>query len=494
VLLGLAAGVVLLGAVELGMRALDVGARTTLFTPEIGEDGEPRIRLSWNPQFDIPEPPRPLRSFLRDKPAGTFRIFVIGESSAAGIPYGLEYSFAAWLARRLEAEAPGVRWEVVSAAFGGATSRSMVTMAREIARHQPDLLVVYLGHNEIGAHLTPEERAHLDPDRRPWWTPLTRLRLYRTVAEALPRPSKRLGVRRPEDAGDRLGTPRDYASDADRRLLVQAYRARIEEIVGLMRDAGAQTALLTLSQNFSDWPPNVSVHRRRLSPEQKQRWRAAVRRGRELAEHDDCPAAIAAWREALALDDGYAMLHYEIAGCARRTGQLDLARTHFRLASDLDMFSQGALSPQNDALRDVAEREGAILVDVEAELARASGERLVGDDLFVDAMHPNLRGNQLIAQAVAEALRRENRPLPAERWREGAYTDPPPETILDSVPGLRAMEHLTYAVNCMAAHDPECARPALEAARAVTTDPAQLAQIEQALKRLGPARPSGAAR
>jgi hypothetical protein len=85
------------------------------------------MRLTWNPQFRVVQPEQPLREFQVHKPAGTFRIFVIGESPAAAVPYGTALSFAGWLAQRLTAQAPGVHWEVVNAAVGGLQSWSALT-------------------------------------------------------------------------------------------------------------------------------------------------------------------------------------------------------------------------------------------------------------------------------------------------------------------------------------------------------------------------------
>jgi len=46
-------------------------------------------------------------------------------------------------------------------------------VVRDIARHEPDLLVVYLGHNETGARFSPNERRWMDPRGFAWraiWT------------------------------------------------------------------------------------------------------------------------------------------------------------------------------------------------------------------------------------------------------------------------------------------------------------------------------------
>ena len=247
-----------------------------------------------------------------------------------------------------------------------------------------------------------------------------------------------------------------------------------------MRDAGARTALLTLSQNFSGWPPNVSVHNRRVSPEAKAAWRRAVRQGDVLAP-SDCAGALVAWRSALALEDGFALLHFKIAGCEQRLGHLDEARSQYRLASDLDRFSQGAQLSFNAILRDVAASEGAILIDVDAALVQASGGRLVGDDLFVDAVHPNLRGHQVIAEAVADALRLAAIPVPASHWRADAYVDPDPTSVVAADPELAVKERLSHALCCYAAGRTSCALHDLDAAKELTKDETTRAMIQHAL-------------
>ena len=254
------------------------------------------------------------------------------------------------------------------------------------------------------------------------------------------------------DAGRRV-----YATASDRELSAVLFRARVEQMVGLMRAAGARTMLLTLSQNFSQWPPALSAHRPGLRPEQKMAWRRAVREGDGLAAHD-CAGALEAWSRALAIDDGFAALQFKVATCEWSLGRLDAANARFRLASDLDRLPQGAPTVLNDILRDVARREGAILLDIDVVFAHASGKRLVGDDLFVDAVHLRILGHQLIAQAVTDAIRESGVAGPQVAWNPDAYVDPDPTTLLDADPDLRARENIARKFSCAAAGRPNCER------------------------------------
>ena len=85
----------------------------------------------------------------------------------------------------------------------------------------------------------PTKEAHLDPSRFDLRKLLARTYLYRAVTRYLPSPKRVANPNAP------VGTPRDFASDADREVMSRLYRVRVEEIVDLMRTAGARTMLLT---------------------------------------------------------------------------------------------------------------------------------------------------------------------------------------------------------------------------------------------------------
>src|SRR5262245_18413976 len=291
------------------------------------------MRLSWNPQFRKPQPPDPQREFAAHKTPGAYRIFVVGESSAEGVPYGPSLAFSSWLARRLAAEASGVRWEVVNAALAGAQSWSELMVVHDLARYEPDLLIVYLGHNEIGTRFSASGRHSFTATRIALHERLGDLHLYRALVGVLPAATRaRLHVNpidndRPEEAFAVLpkGSERVYATPADRALAVALYRNRLTEMVRTMRAVGARTMLLTLSQNFSDFAPVVSRHRAGLRPDEKAEWRRAVRMGDAFAPRD-CAAALDAWTRAEVLDGGFAALEYRMATCERELGRLDAAR------------------------------------------------------------------------------------------------------------------------------------------------------------------------
>lgn len=492
--LGTVFALVLLAAAELTLRFLDVGGGPRKQDPFVGfsslvpmfeltvrEDGARVYRTAEARGAPI------AAEFLAEKPAEAFRVFVVGGSSAAGTPYDYRNAFSGWLARRIEAELPHLHTEVVNASINAYASRRVLAVVRELARYQPDLLIVYCGHNELAESRYYSHLTGLDPRLFRLWTWLAGTRTYATLASSPPlRRASEWFHAQPVDFVDQLNTL-EYFALANQRydgLLATKreveyrelhYRHNVEAMIESARQAGSDVMLLTLSQNFADWRPGVSSHRLDLADDAQREWEALVAEGDALLGTDgNCEEALLSYRRALAMDDEYADLHFKIARCEERLGHDEAAFRHYRLASDLDRVPHGAPTRYNGILRELASKHGTLVVDIETLFAERSPHRLVGDNLFVDLLHPNLRGHQLIAEAVAGVLQASGIPEVADRWR-GEYACPEAETLYVDDPSLRVREWKLRAVACSLARRRECA---LESAAAVlAVEPEHLATI-----------------
>ena len=247
-----------------------------------------------------------------------------------------------------------------------------------------------------------------------------------------------------------------YATEEEIDQRDQLYRANLEEMARAAEGAGAQVAFLTLSQNFADWAPGASGHRPDLGPDELAEWDALVEEGARAAEADDCRGAADLFERALVIDDEYADLHFWLAECQRTMGAFDPARRHYRRASDLDRIPHGAPTHFNDVIRDVAAQRDLVFVDAAAALEAASEHGLVGDDLFVEFAHPNLRAQQVIAAEVEHVLRSSGTPRPAEAWPELEWQETPSDALMADDPSLRIREHRAIRFACVVARRPDC--------------------------------------
>jgi lysophospholipase L1-like esterase len=475
-------GVGSIAALEIALRALGVAAdaprrdpfagfssAVPLFERAVRADGAAVWRLSPARQIRVDPrvPDEPQRAFLADPPRDPFRIFVIGDSSAAGHPYSTRYAFSTWLERHLRASLPGVDLEVVNAALAGYSSRRLVVAVEEIARHQPDLLIVYVGHNEWAERQYYGHLLSIPPAlfRLLEWGYQTRLYavalgLFEGLAPPAPPTVEDDAA---TDARQMFAVIRDraggVAAPSERELAYRdlLYEQNLRRMADTIRAVGGRLAFLTLGQNLSDWAPGASSHRASLAPDERERFDAHHREGARLAAPaDGCEPALAEWERALAIDGEYALLHYDMARCQHRLRRLDPARAGYLRASDLDRVPHGAPSAYNALLRDLAREYGAVLVDVAALLERASGDRLVGDDLFDDFIHPNLRAHQRIGQAVFEALREADLPVPKASFGAGVPDLPDPDALLASEPLLATQRLESRLFLCLVARRDYC--------------------------------------
>lgn len=465
-----------------------------LFDRTVADDGQVVYRISNARSEAATGQPvdQPQRAFTAPKAPGTLRVFVVGGSSAAGVPYGPRAAFSTWLAERFAANLPDLSIEVINAAMAGYATRRIAIVVDEIAGYEPDLLIVYSGHNEFAerrfyAHLldTPPILFRLRE-----WAAATRL--SRTLAAGWPNaaPSAPPVVDFATELDDRemhavlteraAGT--GYASERERRYTALHYEFNLRNMVRRMREAGAEVMLLTLSQNFTGWHPGASTHRPDLEAEAQREFHRLAGEGARLAsQKGDCKDAMRLFASAMAIDSTYAALHFRMAGCSEQLGDFAAAREFYRQASDLDRVPHGAPTAYNEILRGVAENEGTLFVDVAAVLEQASSYGLVGDEWFVDWVHPNIAAHQRIAAAIEEELRRAAWPRGRARWREDTYVAPPPIALHLADPSLRRGERIVRLGSCVLARRRQCAVDELQELLAAEPDNHQLRHYQDTI-------------
>ncbi len=389
---------------EGGLRLLGYGDPTSFFIERKAPDGT--LVETENPAFGRRFfPPGLAREPLMfsipvTKPAKTFRIFVLGESAALGVPDS-STSFARVLEVMLRERFPQVKFEVVNTAVVAINSHAIVPIARECARLQPDLFIVLMGNNEVigpfgAAGVIGPFSPSLPLIRANLWVKSTRTgqlmtNLLRRVSTARKGPRYWGGM-------EMFRESRVAADDPKLRTTYSHFHDNLEAICQAGTNAGAKVVVCTVPVNLTDCAPFASVHAPGLSPETRAKWEKNYQAGIALEAAGKWAEAVARYQFAMGLDDQFADLPFRLGTCQAALGHLEDAWRWFARARDLDALRFRTDSTLNETIRRVAlERasQGVILVDADADFAGAPSQ-----DLFYEHVHMTFQGNYRLARAI----------------------------------------------------------------------------------------------
>jgi tetratricopeptide (TPR) repeat protein len=340
-------------------------------------------------------------------PAGrtprTYRIIVIGESAAQGVPEP-SYGFSRYLDAMLRDRFPAVAFEVINTSVSSINSHVLLPMARSLAYRDADLFVLYIGNNEVVGPFGPEttltpRASSLALIRAGIF--LRSTRLGQLLAGVLQSAS---GASQPgEWRGIRMFLEQRVPADAPAMAPVYAnFRRNLRDILQVLRASGTPVLISTVGANLRDCAPFGSLHRADLSPAERDQWEALVRAGAELEAAGQYTAAKERYLSALAIDDQYAELQFRLARSLWALGEFESARSRFVLARDLDVLRFRADGRMNQIIRSVATAagRGVELLDGEALFAAASPHGVPGREMFYEHVHLSPEGNYRLAGAL----------------------------------------------------------------------------------------------
>lgn len=403
--LAVLAPVLVLALLEGALRLAGFGHDTALFIP----DAEPGY-LRTNPDFASLFLPgtfdlRPLNfRIARHKAPGTLRVFILGESAAQGVPVPA-FGFSQVLRAQLRARYPGRTVEVVDTGIVAINSHVVRQIACEVAGLEPDLVVVYMGNNEVVGPYGPG-CAYL-PDAPPLWliragvaARSTRIgQLAQTLAAHLSR-------RRPAEWGGMSMFVNAAVSGDDPRLagVNAAFEENLRAMVGALTSKGVPVVLSTVVANLKDCAPFLSVHANGLDASQQAQWRAVFDAGR-LAWRLGDPAAEGLLERARQIDPRYAETSFLLGRIALARGDRERARALFVDALHWDALRFRPDPEINERIRAVASATGAALVDAAREMGSdpQSTEEPCGRPYLLEHVHFDWDGNVRLANLLAPA-------------------------------------------------------------------------------------------
>lgn len=374
------------------------------------------------------------QSFPVEKPPGSLRIFTLGGSTTAGRPYDDRVSFARWLERYLELAEPGRGHAVINAGAISYASYRVVRLMKELVRYEPDVFVVYTGHNEF-----LEERSYRDVRRsddpldslRGW---LVRRRTTVLLRQTLGRSESEESEEGPEEGTATLGDDvrtrldvwngldayrRDDALAAD---IVRHFAFNLQQMVAIARAHDVRLLLVAPASNLKDFSPFKSQHRDDLTAADRRRFEGHMRKGHELLASGESAAAVEAFAAARQIDPEHAEAAFRQARALWDDGRAEAAHPLFVRAKELDVAPLRAREVLVEQVRETARDEGLVWVDLPALLAE--GDRgwprspTPGAEAFLDHVHPDLEIHALLAAELVDRLAEAGLIEPASSYGE----------------------------------------------------------------------------
>ena len=343
------------------------------------------------------------------KSGDSYRIFVLGASAAQGEPDGA-FGFGRFLRVMLEDKYPGVNFEVIIAATAAINSHVVLEIAKDCAKHEPDLFIVYLGNNEVtGPYGAGTVFSPLSPS----------LSMIRMGIAFKATKLGQLLTDITEWVGAGKGRPKAWrglemfldkqvrADDSRLEMVYRHFHRNLEDIVRISSESGAKTIVSTVGCNLKNSPPFASLHRPDLTEQDKARWDNFYAQAAEYESVERYAEAVESYLVAAEIDDSYADLQFRLGRCYWALQDYDSAKLRYIEARELDTLRFRADTRINEIIRDVADSwagKDVYIVDAVTKLESKSPHGIVGNELFYEHVHLNFTGNYLLAETVLEKV------------------------------------------------------------------------------------------
>ena len=309
--------------------------------------------------------------FPKEKKPGTLRFFVLGESSTVGFPYMHNGAFSRMLKYRLQFEYPGINFEIINLSLTAVNSYTLYDFSKQLVNYQPDAILIYAGHNEYYGALGVASSSRIG--RNPSMVRATiAIKEFRTGQLLF-----RLGAR--IKGSDKKTT--DYTRTLMERMALDQsipFQSTIYK-QGIQQFDENMTDLLELFHK-----QNIPVYLSNLVSNQKDQKPFISSTGKQNATN-----------QFMSGNSAYARKDYLSA------------KSHYILAKEYDELPFRAPEIFNVLIKKYPlKRPNVHLVDVRAAFELHSPHGILDSTLFLEHVHPNLYGQQLISDAFYTELKK----------------------------------------------------------------------------------------
>ncbi len=344
--------------------------------------------------------------FRKEKTPNTFRIFVLGGSTALGFPYMNNGAFPQMLKYRLQRQYPDLNIEMINLSMTAINSYAVFDLAKEVTKYEPDAVLLYAGQNEYHGTLGVASSSKFG--NQPFFINLfiqsKKLRLMQLIYNTIYSSNK-------SDQSDdlnltlmeRLASGQKIPYNSEKYWLgIRQFERNITKIVNLFSSKKVSLFIGTLVTNKRGIHPFISE----LSKtENANEWNQLFDNGNVALHVGDTLKAINFFTSANKVDSTYAECQFRLGEISYAQKDYNTARKYYINAKELDQLRFRAPEAFNDIIEKVAgNRQNVYVTDVAAAFDAASPHQIVGEELLLEHVHPNLSGYYLMADIYLKSI------------------------------------------------------------------------------------------
>ncbi len=404
------------------LRVFDYGGDLALFIPKEEAPGLMRIndnvgRRYFSAKDVLPETSNDV--FPAVKATNAYRIFFLGGSSTFGYPYAHNGSMSKMLGQRLQDYFPDRKLEIINLGMPAINSFSLLDYADEILEQQPDALVIYAGHNEFYGALGAGSTESLGASRGfiNFYLKLQRIKIMLLLRDGIEKVKSLFAaaVSSPPESNTLMeqmvsDDAIPYGSETYQRAH-EFFRANIGEIIAKAQQKKVRVLLSELVSNVAEQEPFVSLYAPETDRAAYQKALAATRVFENAAQYQ---IALARYDSLLHIDAQPAITHFRRGRVLEALGDYEAARKSYERARDLDGLRFRASSDLNKILHELAQTHKVPLVPMEQTFVQESPHGLIGNNVMLEHLHPNLHGYFVMGRAIAESMQQHG--FVSDKW------------------------------------------------------------------------------
>ena len=369
------------------------------FTRDINLDGVAykEINRQYLPPFfpaGSPLIPELKPTLLRQtKTPNTLRVLCLGESSMAGVPFGMAATIPALVRKQLRRLYPEREIEVLNLGASAINTNVIREMVPEFLSLEPDLVLVYTGHNEfygpegIGASWIERKI----PGLTPWKYRARRLPLVHQLQRWISGLS-RTKVDEEKNLMRQVSGGAEVALDSpEAERVFQRFQGNLHDIVRGFRVRGIPVILGDISSNlmFPPFAPRPTSTPNPIS--------LAISSGRFAA-------ADSLIDRGLAVDSVNAYCLYMRGVLSLAEGNSKIARRFLERARDNDLLKFRAPGRINDIIHWIGRAESVPVLPIDSVLRARSFHGITDTMFFCEHLHPTFAGYDQIARVFVQAI------------------------------------------------------------------------------------------